>query len=441
MKLIFLFDSFCKDGKPDFNVIPYKRLDYRHFEDHCAYSGWFFVPPYDSLTANNNVVSDVDIQFVRTSEYYNNLDKYECDLAVYPIFGDNNEIILPWPIKYLSKMVVELVNKNKLKVALINFHESDRYDDYNRVLCYLDLFCNQLNIQRKQNICLIGNDINTYELNKNYPKDHFPFFVIHGVTRYFLSKIHSLDLDTTKYIDNYINKVDKQKLFLSMINHGRISKYISHQYLKYNNCLDNAFYSYIKVNHYDDYKNFQIDDLLSPYPSLDIELDSYPRFKQFVIDNPQVGNEFLPFDMLDPKQTSYNVSEKVVYLNEKWTSDSYFSVVNETKTNDTASFVTEKITKTFYYGHPFILIGGKNVLKELRSMGFETFPELFDESYDSMPCNLDKIIFICNQVKAYNTPEGIKKLQNIVPKLRDKLIYNREHFINYDWYQFWKKLL
>lgn len=441
MNLIFLFDYFCADGKPDFNVIPYKRQEFQNYENQSPFNGWHFVSPYESLTDNNNVYSDVNISFVKTLDYYKNIEKYECDLAIYPIFCGNDEILLPWSIRYLSNAVVDLINKDKLKVALINYHESDRYDDYNRTLSYLDLFCSQLKIEKKENICLIGNDINTYELNKPYPSKHFPFYVIHGIPRYFLKKIHSLNLNTSKYIENYINKVDKEKVFLSMINHGRASKYLTHQYLRYTKCLDNAYYSYIKNDHYDNYKHIPVDDLLSRYPCIDEELDCYPPFKKFILDNLVVGNHLLPFDILDPTKPSYNVTSKAVYLNEKWTTDTYFSVVCETKFNDTASFVTEKTTKLFYYGHPFILIGGKNTLKEMRNMGFETFPELFDESYDSMPCNVDKLIYICNQVKAYNTPEGIQKLKTILPKLKDKLIYNRNHFINYDWNQFWKKLI
>lgn len=441
MNLIFLFDSFCPDGKPDFNVIPYKRKEFQPFEKQCVFDCWHFVTPYEDLIANNKVYSDVNIQFVNTYDYYKNLDDYKCDLAVYPIFCGNDEIFLPWTIRYLSYPIVELVNKNKAKVALINYHESDRYDDYNRTLSYLDLFCSQVGIEKKQNVCLIGNDINTYELYRSQPPEHFPFYVIHGNTRFFLDKMYSLNLDTSKYIENYINKIDKEKVFLSMINHGRASKYLTHQYLKYTKCLDNAFYSYVKNDHYDNHKHMTVDDLLSPYPCIDEELDCYPPFKKFILDNPAVGNHFLPFDILDPTKPSYNVTSKAVYLNEKWITDSYFSVISETKFNDSASFITEKTTKLFYYGHPFIVIGGKNTLKELRSMGFKTFPELFDESYDSMPCNLDKLIFICNQIKAYNTPEGIEKLKTIIPKLKDKLIYNRNHFINYDWYQFWKKLI
>jgi len=442
MKVLFLFDSFCDDGKPDFNVSPYKRHHINQkLENTLAFTGWYFVKPYDCLTFNNNIKSDTTLDFAKTIDFYNNRNKYDHDLVVYPIFTCNDELGMPWQMKYLSKIIVELVNQNEIKIAMINFFESDRYDNIWRTMSYYEYFCNKLKIYKKNNIFIIGNDININELPRQYPKDHFRFIVSHGVIRYFLDKIYSLNIDTTKYIENYINKSDKEKVFLSMVNHGRTSKYFTHQYLRYNNCLKNSFYSYIHEDHYDNHKSYPIDDLYSQFPIINEELDKYPDFKKFIIDNPNIGKHFLPQDYLNTNHHAYNVSNQVVYLNDYWTCNTYFSVINETHFNDLASWITEKTFKMFYYGHPFILVGGRNVLKHLREMGFQTFPELFDESYDSMPCNLDKLMFICDQIKYYNTEEGIQKLKKITPTLKDKLLYNRNHFINYDWNQIWKKLL
>jgi len=45
---------------------------------------------------------------------------------------------------------------------------------------------------------------------------------------------------------------------------------------------------------------------------------------------------------------------------------------------------TEKTFKAIYYELPFMVVGVKDTLKGLKKLGFETFPELFDESYDSI---------------------------------------------------------
>jgi hypothetical protein len=85
---------------------------------------------------------------------------------------------------------------------------------------------------------------------------------------------------------------------------------------------------------------------------------------------------------------------------ESYYDDSYFSIIPETSTGVS---ITEKTSKVLYHGHPFIMFNpvvmnkeneveesdSKTItigaLKQLREWGFETFPELFDESYDELP--------------------------------------------------------
>ena len=45
-------------------------------------------------------------------------------------------------------------------------------------------------------------------------------------------------------------------------------------------------------------------------------------------------------------------------------------------------FLTEKTFKPMAYGMPFMIFGNRNSLKRVRELGFKTFPEWFDESYD-----------------------------------------------------------
>ena len=79
-------------------------------------------------------------------------------------------------------------------------------------------------------------------------------------------------------------------------------------------------------------------------------------------------------------------------------SKTYFNVVTEThcevgwkETDFDDLFITEKTCKALIT-QPFIIVGNYGTLKYLKSLGFETYPELFDESYDLMdnPVDLDK---------------------------------------------------
>jgi hypothetical protein len=74
------------------------------------------------------------------------------------------------------------------------------------------------------------------------------------------------------------------------------------------------------------------------------------------------------------------------FFNPEWYDSTYFSVVVETILQGMAGYrwVSEKSFKPIAYKHPFIVIAQHGSLKKLRSLGFETYENLFDESYDDI---------------------------------------------------------
>jgi hypothetical protein len=85
------------------------------------------------------------------------------------------------------------------------------------------------------------------------------------------------------------------------------------------------------------------------------------------------------------------------YLNEDWYNSTRFSVVAESYMRTDAwinnpqdsyenykTEVSEKIFKPMMGRHPFIVFGSVDSLRYLHREGFETFDNLFDESYDSV---------------------------------------------------------
>ena len=63
---------------------------------------------------------------------------------------------------------------------------------------------------------------------------------------------------------------------------------------------------------------------------------------------------------------------------------SYYSVVSETVYFNTYSFFTEKIAKPILAKRPFVSFSGQNYLKNLKQLGFKTFDNVIDESYDNI---------------------------------------------------------
>ena len=114
----------------------------------------------------------------------------------------------------------------------------------------------------------------------------------------------------------------------------------------------------------------------------------------------------------------------------KYYSDSYFSIVPE---GEGGAQFSEKLHKPLIHGHPFILFSynddigefATGMLSRLKEWGFETFPELFDESYDEIS-NVDErrnnfkqqILRLCNM--------ETKELHKLCESVVDKCIHNQK---------------
>jgi hypothetical protein len=61
----------------------------------------------------------------------------------------------------------------------------------------------------------------------------------------------------------------------------------------------------------------------------------------------------------------------------------HISIASETTQNEW--FPTEKTYKSLMLGHPFVVYGGQHSLAKIRALGFETFGQEIDETYDSVP--------------------------------------------------------
>jgi len=90
---------------------------------------------------------------------------------------------------------------------------------------------------------------------------------------------------------------------------------------------------------------------------------------------------------------------------------SLISVVTETNFENNDIFNTEKIFKPMVHRHPFILVGPYKTLEYLKDMGYKTFSDFWDESYDDIEDPFErllKIVEICKDIQSW---DDIKKKQ------------------------------
>lgn len=117
-------------------------------------------------------------------------------------------------------------------------------------------------------------------------------------------------------------------------------------------------------------------------------------------------------------------------LNPDIYNDHLINLVTETFCTNTWNFksemfITEKTLKPIMTKQVFIILGPRGILKKLKSMGFKTFGEFFDESYDDLPDSLRlfKAIETLNNIMNTYTVEELDLLT------RDIRSHNLKHLM------------
>lgn len=113
------------------------------------------------------------------------------------------------------------------------------------------------------------------------------------------------------------------------------------------------------------------------------------------------------------------------FFNPEWYDNTYFSTVVETHQHGSCYWPTDKTFKACAYYHPFLLIGQHHTLKKLRQMGFETYDNIFDESYDDIVDFDLRFDAVIQNIKNFSRTSYDTQTQQ-------KLQHNHDHFFDRD---------
>ena len=206
----------------------------------------------------------------------------------------------------------------------------------------------------------------------------------------------------------YNTDIVPEKLFLSFNRRFRIHRTtLGLAFYKYG-LLDRSYISICKVDpenalmsfenqiqlNYDQRYQFTSADSTGLLERLPLELDGETRINQMCQDFDSAARNF--------------------YQN------SLLSVVTETNFENEELTLTEKSFKPAKEKHPFIIIGVKGSLKAMRDMGFKTFGEFWDESYDDENdprFRLWKIIQVCREIATWDNEKILDFKRKVKPIL------------------------
>jgi hypothetical protein len=108
--------------------------------------------------------------------------------------------------------------------------------------------------------------------------------------------------------------------------------------------------------------------------------------------------------------------------------ESLLYLVTETVATGRRHHLTEKTFKPIAMGMPFIIVGTQGSLRYLRSYGFKTFGDLWDESYDDEPDDSKRIEKIAHTLKLLDDLGEYR--QAIFESAWDIVQHNWNHFYN-----------
>ena len=289
-----------------------------------------------------------------------------------------------------------------------------------------------------------------YERMKSWNKS-FILIIEDGESNWFYfnnqDKIHELceqtgvPEDKIVYITNDVEcDVVYDRWFINQSKYKTKINFINHPTILMQNKTDTKprYKNYYKIERYKDrsklptkkfmclmgHQSRQRDFIWNFFENKDIKEDGYISYlhKKVVLLNSNINMDKLT-------ATAYGSDPSSDRLREYF-KDSYFSIVPEA---EGGAPLGEKTHKPLLHGHPFILLSynetteecATGVLDRLKEWGFETFPELFDESYDEIS-NVDErrnnfkqqILRLCDM----ETKELLKLCESVV----DKCIHNQK---------------
>jgi len=113
--------------------------------------------------------------------------------------------------------------------------------------------------------------------------------------------------------------------------------------------------------------------------------------------------------------------------------NSYFNIITESymynkslpQSHKTIFEMSEKTYKALIC-QPFIHLGSYGVLKYMRSMGYQTFPELFDESYDDIINHTDRLLAVVDSIEKVCKMDDTEFHNIYCESIIPKVIHNRE---------------
>ena len=305
------------------------------------------------------------------------------------ISGDNanrTQTQINWPFtNSISQRVIDDVNEGKCKIIIDQWSEGHPFDE--NWMIALHKLLDSVGIPRNSVHYLTQNNRFISDYNNSFSGDKI--------------KVNQLDYCEIDIFEEYEKSFDceidfdkkRTKHFMSFNRNEKPHRTKFINFLEDEKLLDEGYVS---------------------YQPKELYLDT--NFKK-----PSESEDSTGFDSVSNSQWFNSGNEYYV--------DSYFNIVTETFFEEPTLRFSEKIYKPIIYRQPFILYSTPFSLRQLRSVGYKTFGDFIDESYDEIQAHEKRLDALNEEVKRLCSL-SLDELHNQYVKMKDILDSNFENFIN-----------
>ena len=272
-------------------------------------------------------------------------------------------------------------------------------------------------------------DILTFIEGCNYLKTKLPkekYHLIDSNTR--LPDIFTFDFFVEEAVfnkdQNFIDELNPLGYISEEIHVNELDKFRNKKFLCFNRNIDkphriSLLYEYLNNNYTDSYFTFLM------------KTENYAKRYGEYMNNKSIKTEYfnkhIPIELdthnVSDKSNfnSTNTFKKELFLN------SCINLVTETSFERNELFISEKVFKPIINYQPFIVLSAYGYLKKLRSYGFKTFSDFWDESYDYIENPDDRFKKLLQIIRELNS-KTIEELNELYKNVKHICIHNKQVF-------------
>ena len=247
------------------------------------------------------------------------------------------------------------------------------------------------NIPYQQFKFTIANALVEGEFYSYFPDDELYYKYLHADGGYVMQV--NTDIRSKKF--TCLNRVDKpfRRLFAAtLVEHGLV---------------DDAYFSYTD-------RKYQVE-----YETRDSDTGNWDTWDHTVLE------KFTPPYRCDDLQDYEHNSHKLI--DTRFFQEAYYNVIVETHINNL--FLTEKTFKPILNLQPFVIVGASGSLQLLHELGYKTFGDYIDESYDNIEDpeqRLRQCLHTVEQISRMSHSEHMVDQHD----MRKILLHNQQHFLS-----------